>query len=312
MLRKRFERLQTKLKAIAMSDTLINLQRRQQSAGDLASVVRAMKAMASSNITQYEMAVQSLQEYYRTISLGLYACLRNERLAMISNAGSVQDQKTIAVIFGSDQGLVGRFNDTITSFAQEKLKHISGEIEIWSVGERTYSLLLDAGRKSAKLFNVPHSVSAITPLVNNILIKSEEFRQKHQFYNFYIFYNSPITGVGYQQEIRQLFPPDEKWYSEISKTEWPSQNLPEVIGGNESTLRTLISEYLFVSLYKASAESLAAENASRLEAMERAEKNIDEMLEELNRGYNSLRQSTIDEELFDVIAGFEALKKVDR
>ena len=294
-----------------MSDTLINLQRRRQSAGDLASVVRAMKAMASSNITQYEMAVQSLQEYYRTISLGLYACFENEKLSVISNEGNKKDRKTIAVIFGSDQGLVGRFNDTISSFAQETLKDLPGDVEIWAVGERTYSLLLDAGRTSTKLFNVPNSVSAITPLVNHILIKSEEIRQENQFYDFYIFYNSPLTGVGYQQEKRQLFPPDENWYSEISKMEWPSENLPQVIGGAERTLRTLISEYLFVSLYKASAESLASENASRLEAMERAEKNIDEMLVELNRGYNSLRQSTIDEELFDVIAGFEALKKDD-
>ena len=291
---------------------MINLQRRKQSAGDLASVVRAMKAMATSNITQYEMAVQSLQEYYRTISLGLYASFRREKVSFAPNEGKKHDQRTVAVIFGSDQGLVGRFNNTITEFAQELIGDIPGQIETWAVGERTYSLLLDGGRKPTRLFNVPNSVSAITPLVNHILIKSEEYRQKNQFYSFYIFYNSPLTGAGYQQESRQLFPPDEKWYAEISKIKWPSQNLPQVIGGVENTLRALIREYLFVSLYKASAESLAAENASRLEAMERAEKNIDEMLVELNLGYNRLRQSTIDEELFDVIAGFEALKKDDR
>lgn len=50
-------------------------------------------------------------------------------------------------------------------------------------------------------------------------------------------------------------------------------------------------------------------NASRPEAMQRAGKNIDEMLDDLNQSYNCLRQSTIDEELFDVIAGFEALNK---
>lgn len=295
-----------------MGDTLISLQRRKQSAGDLASVVRAMKAMATSNIVQYEMAVKSLQEYYHTISLGLHACFRNERISVAPNTGSRQGQRTIAVIFGSDQGLVGRFNDTITSFAQEIITDIPGQIEIWAVGERVYSLLLDGGFTSTKLFNVPNSVSAITPLVNHILIKSEEYRQKSQSYSFRIFYNSPLEGVGYQQESRQLFPPDEKWYAEISDIEWPSQNLPQVIGGTESTLRTLIREYLFVSLYKACAESLAAENASRLEAMERSEKNIDEMLGELNMAHNRLRQSTIDEDLFDIIAAFEALKKADR
>ncbi len=79
-----------------MSDTLINLQRRKQSAADLASVVRAMKAMASSNITQYEMAVESLQEYYRTISLGLYACFSNERISVVSNGENNQGQILIS------------------------------------------------------------------------------------------------------------------------------------------------------------------------------------------------------------------------
>jgi len=69
----------------------------------------------------------------------------------------------------------------------------------------------------------------------------------------------------------------------------------------------LIREYLFVSLFRACAESLASENASQLSAMQRAEKKIDDMLEELFHLYNSRRQSGIDEELFDVVSGFNAL-----
>lgn len=291
-----------------MSDTLINLQRRKQSAGDMASVVRTMKAMASSNITQYETAVKSLQDYYHTISLGIHACFKEERISLVADSSNKKDAISVAVIFGSDQGLVGRYNDLISNYAQKVIKEIPGETEIWAVGERAYSLLLDSEFSPTKCFNVPNSVTAITPLVNQILIDSEELRQKDQFYKFYIFHNTPTDGASYSQKGQQLFPPDKKWEDEISQMEWPTYNLPQVIGGVENTLRTLIGEYLFVSVYKASAESLAAENASRLEAMERAEKNIDEMLEELQRGYNRLRQSTIDEELFDLIAGFEALK----
>ena len=79
------------------------------------------------------------------------------------------------------------------------------------------------------------------------------------------------------------------------------------MGGGTATLRALIREYLFVSLFRACAESLASENASRLAAMQRADKNIDELLEDLNGTFHRLRQSGIDEELFDVISGFEAL-----
>ena len=79
------------------------------------------------------------------------------------------------------------------------------------------------------------------------------------------------------------------------------------MGDRDGTLGALIRGYLFVSLFRACAESLASENASRLSAMERAERNIDELLETLHGTFHRLRQSGIDEELFDVISGFEAL-----
>jgi F-type H+-transporting ATPase subunit gamma len=60
-------------------------------------------------------------------------------------------------------------------------------------------------------------------------------------------------------------------------------------------------------LFRACAESLASENASRRAAMERADKNIGELLEMLHGSFHRLRQSGIDEELFDVISGFEAM-----
>lgn len=295
-----------------MSDTLESLQRREQSAGELASVVRTMKAMAASNINQYELAVQSLQDYYRTISLGLNACFNNKKISVTeSNEINKNKQLTIAVIFGSDQGLVGSFNDILTAFTKQLLQNVPGQKKTWAVGERVYSRLQDSGLSPTHLFSVPNSVSAITPLVNDILMKSEECREENRQYNLFIFYNSPVNEGGYQQQSQCLFPPHKKWKEEITKIKWPTNNLPQVIGSGENTLRALIREYLFVSIYKACAGSLAAENASRLEAMQRAEKNIDEMLNDLKQSYNRLRQSTIDEELFDVVSGFEALKSVN-
>ena len=75
------------------------------------------------------------------------------------------------------------------------------------------------------------------------------------------------------------------------------------------TMRGLISEYVFVSIFRASAESLASENASRLAAMDRADRNIDKMLLGLHDRFHRLRQGRIDEELSDVIAGFKALRR---
>ena len=110
--------------------------------------------------------------------------------------------------------------------------------------------------------------------------------------------------------IRQrLLPLDEDWRRRLAELPWPTKSLPEVFGGRTATLRALVREYLFVSLFRACAESLASENASRLAAMERADKNIDELLEALNGEFHRLRQSSIDEELFDVVSGFDAFSK---
>ena len=59
-----------------MSDTAASLRRKIASAGELESVVRTMKAMAAASIGQYENAVRSLEDYYRTVQLGLAACFR--------------------------------------------------------------------------------------------------------------------------------------------------------------------------------------------------------------------------------------------
>ena len=90
---------------------------------------------------------------------------------------------------------------------------------------------------------------------------------------------------------------------------WPTTRVPEVMGGDTATVRAFVREYLFVSLFRACAESLASEHASRLAAMQRADKNIDELLEDFNGRFHRVRQSAIDEERLDVIAGFEVLAK---
>jgi len=293
-------------------DTLESLRKKIESAEDIKSVVKTMKAVAASNIGQYETAVSALGDYFHTIALGVVAYFSAAHIETIQ-AKKIQkpkDEKLIcAIVFGSDQGLVGSFNDSLTDYVSQSLKAMQGKKEVWAVGERIQLLLSDIGFNVTKSFAVPGSVQAITPLVGEMLVKSQENNEDDQVQEFYIFHNQPKPGSGYIPVIRRMLPLDEKWRQEFADISWPTKNLPQVAGDIKSTLLALIREYLFMSLFKACAESLASENASRLAAMQRAEKNIEEMLDDLNNTYHRTRQSSIDEELFDVVSGFEALKK---
>jgi F-type H+-transporting ATPase subunit gamma len=295
-----------------VSDTLESLRRKIDGATELDSVVRTMKALAASSIVQYERAVHSLDDYYRTVELGLVAWLRQGNVkpgAAIYTEGGAKKVKvaTGAVVFGSDQGLVGQFNEVLAEFAVNKLGAMPGSKNIWAVGERVQGYLADAALPVAGNFPVPNSIAAITSLVGRILIEIETQRERGKVVEVYLFHNRPRSGAVYETVMQRLLPLDETWRRGLSDVPWPTGNLPEIIVGGESVLQALIREYLFISLFRACAESLASENASRLAAMQRAEKNIDELLEDLNQNFHQLRQSSIDAELFDVIAGFEAM-----
>ncbi|MHB8762711.1 MAG: F0F1 ATP synthase subunit gamma [Coriobacteriia bacterium] len=292
-----------------MSDTTASLRRKIDSAGNLQSVVRTMKALAASSIGQYEQSVRALSDYYHTVELGLGVCFRDADSSGLMTGETKPTNKGVieAVVFGSDQGLVGQFNDLVADYAVKTLATLTDKANVWAVGERVQARLADAGLPLLGLFTVPNSVKAIAPLVGQILVASEAHRNQGEATELYLFYNRPASGAVYTPVSQRLLPLDATWRRELAELPWPMENLPEIMGDKTETLRALIREYLFVSLFRACAESLASENASRLAAMQRADKNIDELLEGLNRTFHRLRQSGIDEELFDVISGFEAL-----
>ncbi|MGR9087406.1 MAG: F0F1 ATP synthase subunit gamma [Gammaproteobacteria bacterium] len=313
-----------------MSDTTASLRRKIDSAGDLQSVVRTMKALAASSIGQYEQSVRALTDYYLTVELGLCVCFREIESGAVrpEQAATIAHRVVGAIVFGSDQGLVGQFNEIVADYAIKTLADQPGKLQIWAVGERVHARLADAGLPLVGLFAVPNSVKAITPLVGRILIESEVIHSaappllagaanamrinQAEATELHLFYNRPKSGAVYQPVSQRLLPLDENWRRRLAELPWPTGNLPEVIGAGNTTLRALIREYLFVSLFRACAESLASENASRLAAMERAGKNIDELLENFHGAFNRLRQSGIDEEMFDVISGYEALSKAKK
>jgi F-type H+-transporting ATPase subunit gamma len=292
-----------------MSDTTESLRRKISSAGDLQSVVRTMKALAASSIGQYEKSVRALAGYCRTVELGLGACFRESEPAatMVERKIPTRAGVISAVVFGSDQGLVGQFNDVVADYAIKTLAALPGKARVLAVGGRVHARLADAGLPLVGLFTVPSSVQGITPLVGQIQIESEAHRTKGENSSLWVFHNRPLSGALYEPVSQRLLPLDAQWQRGLAKVRWPAGNLPEVMGGGTATLRTLIREYLFISLFRACAQSLASENASRLAAMERADKNINDLLEQLHGTFHQLRQSGIDEELFDVISGFEAL-----
>ena len=276
---------------------------------ELQSVVKTMKALAGVNIRQYESAAHAVAEYNRTVEMGLQIALR--RLPAQIPAPQTTGGKLGVIVFGSDQGMCGQLNDQVVQHAAravEKLRRHHAEQAMAAVGIRAASQMEGLGRTMDATVQVPGSVAGITPAVEAVLRQIEDwhFRQGIEF--VVLFYARPVSGAWYRIRGVRLLPVDEEWINSVRAKPWPGKAVPMFTMDETQLFRALIREYLFVSLYRAFAESLASENASRLASMQVAERNIEDRLHALTAESRQLRQESITSELLDTIAAFEALR----
>jgi len=289
--------------------TTESLKRRIKSAGDLLSVVKTMKALAAVSIRQYQKAVESLDDYNRTVEMGLKIVLKEHMGATTQRKGETIKRLGV-IVFGSDQGLCGQLNEQISVFTLDHFKEAGVKKEnrkVLAVGARVADYVEDAGQPVDELMATPSSTAGITPLVQEIIMVIEEWHFRQNVDHFMLFYNDYISGSNYHPYKVQLLPVNRDWLKDLARKKWDSKSLPIFRMDCNKIFSSLIREYLFVSLYRAFAESLASENASRLASMQNAEKNIEEQMQDLHVQFHRTRQMTITEELLDIVAGFEAL-----
>jgi F-type H+-transporting ATPase subunit gamma len=293
-----------------MARSPMRLRRQIDSAVDLQSVVRAMKAQAAAGIARYEKSVAAADAYADIAERGLGAALRQARA--VDRPQAVREGAPRAIVFGSDQGLVGRFNETVAEFAAQSLAGSAGAVRVWAVGDRVHDALGAIGLSPLATLPVPSTVHAITDLVGDLLARVFGERGDEDI-SLALYYNRPVPGSGsmFEPVAQRVLPLDETRQRSLTARRWPTPQPPELIGELGDVLRSLVREHLFVSLFRACADSLASENASRLAAMDRADSNIDKLLVGLQGRFHRLRQSGIDEQLSDVTAGFRALADPD-
>ena len=293
-----------------MAQTLASLQRKIKIAKELREVVETMKTMAAVNIGIYEKVDRSLAEYNQVIELAIGVALAKYQTKQLPGTRSDASDGVGIVVFGTDQGMVGQFNDCLSNVVLEAAAAASGHVAVWSVGERV-GMKLAEELPVQRLYRVPDSAAGITALAGRILVDVVAHQEQTGIGKLMVCYNKSNSSAGYEPFIKQLLPVSCEWLAQLAKRTWPTKMLPQVIEKNAEALAAFIRESLFINMCWACSESLVSENVGRLTAMQRAEKNIDALLDDFIVTYNQERQSSITEELFDVIFGYDLLKNVD-
>ncbi len=292
-------------------DTLESIRQRIQTAEQLHSLVRTMKALAAVNIRQFEQAVEALREYRETLELSLRAALRGSS-GGLPWAREAAPTRLGAIVCGSDQGMCGPINERVVRFTCddfERLEFAREQRHVVVVGQRAASRMAERGERIDLVLPVANTVAGLTSLAERLLVEIDQWRESRGIDRVVVYYTEHRSRVAYEPKRVDLLPIDRRWLEAQGEQPWPTRMIPQVTGSTETMFLDLIRQAIFVSLYRALAESQASENASRLLTMRGAEQSIGEQLEDLTRVYHRQRQMAITEELLDIASGAESLGK---
>ncbi len=294
-------------------ETLHSLRQKIDSAEELHAIVRTMKSLAAVHIRQSEQAVEALGRFSETIEWGLHVTLHRTAQA-IEFVEPINIQPLGALVIGTNQGLVGGLNQHVARHAVDELQRLQPDPDqrtVITVGFRISDRVERLGIDVNDTLEMANSVAGLDPLVQRLVLRIADWRAHRDIERIVVLYAHPVSEQPYEPRLLHILPIDPLWLREVQQREWPTRVIPQYAMDWHNLFSALIQGYLLTALYRALADSLASENASRLRSMQAAEDNIEAHLDKLNAEYRDLRKTSITESLLDIVAGYEAVMEAD-
>lgn len=297
------------------------VHKRLASAASLGDVVKTMKSLASVRVHQYRSTMRALDASTLTLDRAARALLQLH--PELADAPLTSSDVTITVVFGSERGLCGAFNERMARFAAgsvaegarhsavaEGARHADAPeavSHVIAVGRRVVRRLRSVGLEPAAQLAAPSSLSTVDASVAELLDLIEGFRRHNLDDRVRLVYARPVGATRFEPRTVQVLPIDQVWMRGLRDRPWETNKRPMELSDPVKLLRGLIRHRMALAFVKAYGSSLAAENAARLMAMEAASRTIEERLERLRAQHHAARQAAVTAELLDIQSAADAL-----
>lgn len=272
-------------------------------------ITKAMKMVAAAKLRRSQDRITQMRPFAQKLS----AILQNLSSAQSDDGDNWysavrEEKKVLIVVVTSDRGLCGSFNSSVfkgvNKLVAEKYdaQFKSGNVTFLPVGKKALEYYIKRKNHVIRDFSstfLDLSFDSAAAIAEYIMMeyRAGKFDKVEVVYNEF---KNVATQILQVEQFLPILPPavDEKT-AEVDYIYQPSQ--AEIIEG-------IIPKSLKVQLYKALADSNAAENGARMTAMDKATENAGELLKELRLTYNRTRQAAITKEILEIVGGAEALK----
>lgn len=281
--------------------TLERLARQGAAIESILGIVGTMKALAAVNIPAAERAAESASAFHETVLDGLSVALRAMPRASAVPAEPASPP-CIVIAFGTDHGLCGGFNEAVA----RAITGIAGAPRVFAVGGRVANAIEREGLSAERVFKAAAASDGLRALSAELILALDEMPETATPTVDLIHQTRASDGTTTVDRSR-LLPLDQAFFADLAERSWPGSRLPMLPAEASVIFRSLTRQHLAISLYRAGAQSLAAEHTIRLALMSHAEKELDRRRDEVSAAHRRLRQAHITDELLDIVSGFDAI-----
>ncbi len=279
-----------------------DIKRRKESVASTGQITKAMKLVSTVKLQKAKARAESNKPYF--------TMLYDTICSILARTGTIDhrylresDSKRKAVIaITSNRGLAGGYNNNIVkeitaAFAPEDTDiYALGKKGLEGLSRKGYNIIEDY----SEVMNEPLYADAIH-IGKNVLASYEN----GEVGEIYLAYTGFKNTVVHEPKLIKLLPISVE---EIMKdVEIDTLTLMNFEPEADEALDMIIPKYMNNIIYGAFVEAIASENGARMQAMDSATKNAEDMIDDLSLKYNRARQSSITQELTEIIAGAEAI-----
>lgn len=280
-----------------------DIQRRRNSIASTQQITKAMKLVSTVKLQRTREKAEECKPYFDHMYATVTSMLARTGIVEHPYLKSGKSEKKGVIVISSNRGLAGGYNSNIVKMlTQGELE--GKELLIYNIGRKGHEALERKGYEIAEdyseVINAPLYSDAVE--ISQRVLKDFE---EEKIGEIYLVYTSFKNTVVHEPKLLKLLPVEFS-DRELSDAE---RNTPmNYKPGEEEALDMIIPKYIASLLYGALNEAAASENGARMQAMDAATSNAEDMMESLELQYNRARQGSITQELTEIIAGAEAVE----
>ncbi len=284
-----------------------DIKRRRSSIQGTQQITKAMKLVSTVKLQRARANAERTREYFN--------CMYDTVNSILKRVGHIEHRyltagtspKKAVVVITSNRGLAGGYNSNVVKLVTRHPEWNKEDIVIYALGNKGREAFVRYGYDVKACQNdIVESPAYVDAMVlSRQLLDSFAAGEVGEIYLAYTAFKNTVSHV---PTLLKLLPVK---YDADAEEKSENDNRAEAVMNFEpedtEALELIMPKYMTSLIYGALVESLASENGARMQAMDNATSNAEEMIDDLSLKYNRARQGSITQELTEIIAGAEAL-----